>query len=320
MDTFLANSLSVFAAINGESLSNFKIIWLSIILEALPFVLLSVIVSAFLHNFVSGDILQKIVPKNRLISTIPTALLGLILPVCDCGMVPIVRRLVSKGVPLHVAITYMLAAPIINPVVITATFFAFRANTTMVLLRVTAAFFIAIITGLLCSMFFNRSQLKKDILTYNEHCCCCDHDDAAEPPAKGFFRKLLRTAYDAGIEFFDMGKYLFLGAMLGALTQILIPRTLLLTVGQDSILSVVLMMLFAFVISVCSAADAFIAASFAISFSPGALAAFMVFGPMIDLKNILMLQHAFKTRFVLWLAMVVFCLTACSAYIINLFY
>ena len=112
--------------ITWDNLANFKIILLSIIIEALPFVLFSVIVSAILHNFVTEDMISRIIPKNKFLSIVPAAFLGMLFPVCDCGMVPVVRRLVAKGVPLHTAVAFMLAAPIINPVVAAATAFAFR--------------------------------------------------------------------------------------------------------------------------------------------------------------------------------------------------
>lgn len=315
-----AISITFLDSITWDNLINFKIILLSIVLEALPFVLLSVIVSAFLNNFVSDDLIRKIIPKNRLLSTVPAAFLGIIFPVCDCGMVPIVRRLVMKGVPLHAAVSFMLAAPIINPVVATATAFAFRTNINMVFFRLGTAFSVACIAGLLTSLFFKGNELKADTHNHGHGCGCSDHhDDMNESFSRNlsFSDKLLRTIYDASNEFFEMGKYLVLGAMMGALAQILIPRALLLSVGQHSTLSVGVMMLFAFIISVCSAADAFISASFITSFSPGSLVAFMVFGPMIDLKNILMLQHSFRFRFVLWLAVIVFSLTAGAAYLIN---
>jgi uncharacterized membrane protein YraQ (UPF0718 family) len=122
---------------------------------------------------------------------------------------------------------------------------------------------------------------------------------------------------DASNEFFEMGKYLIIGALLGALSQIALPREALLTLGQNSPLSIGVMMVFAFLISVCSAADAFIAASFSTSFSLGSLIAFMVFGPMLDLKNLLMLVHTFRIRFVFWLTLIVILLCASAAYIIN---
>jgi len=304
--------------LNWNNVINFKIILLSIVLEAMPFVLLSVIVSAVLHNFVSDDFIRRIIPKSKLLSIIPAAFLGILFPVCDCGMVPIVRRLVMKGVPLHAAVTFMLAAPIINPVVAAATAFAFKTNINMVFFRLGTAFFVACFSGWLISIFFKGDELKSVTDAHHHGCGCGEQHNEDYPPARiSFSDKLLRTVYDASNEFFEMGKYLIMGAIMGALAQILIPRALLLAVGQHSVLSVGVMMLFAFVISVCSAADAFIAASFVTSFSPGSLVAFMVFGPMIDLKNILMLSHSFRGRFVLCLVVVVSFSCAAVAYLIN---
>jgi uncharacterized protein len=302
--------------LNWNNVINFKIILLSIVLEALPFVLLSVIVSAFLHNFVSDDFIRRIIPKSKLLSIVPAAFLGILFPVCDCGMVPIVRRLVMKGVPLHAAVSFMLAAPIINPVVAAATMFAFKTNINMVFFRLGTAFFLACFSGWLISIFFKGNELKSATHAHH-HGCGDDHDDDFPSARLSFSDKLLRTVYDASNEFFEMGKYLIMGAIMGALAQILIPRALLLAVGQHSVLSIGVMMLFAFVISVCSAADAFIAASFVTSFSPGSLVAFMVFGPMIDLKNILMLSHSFRRRFVLCLVVVVSFSCAAVACLIN---
>lgn len=307
-------------SINWGTINNFKIILLSIVLEALPFVLFSVFVSAILHNFVSEDAIRKIIPRNKLLSIVPAALLGIIFPVCDCGMVPIIRRLVMKGVPLHTATAFMLAAPIINPVVTTATSFAFKLNGNMVVFRLGTAFLIACLAGWLISLFFKDSELRRtDSGSHHHACSCCEpHAEKHRAGGMSFSGKLLQTIHDAGSEFFEMGKYLLLGSMLGALSQVMLPRTVLLSVGQDDFLSIGVMMLFAFVISVCSAADAFIAASFANSFSPGSLVAFMVFGPMIDLKNILMLLHSFRTRFVIFLSIIVTIICGAAAYLIDL--
>lgn len=312
--------LSALPSLNWDNVINFKIILLSIVLEALPFVLLSVIVSAFLHNFISDDFIRRIIPKSKLLSIVPAAFLGVLFPVCDCGMVPIVRRLVRKGVPLHAAISFMLAAPIINPVVAAATAFAFKTNINMVVFRLGTAFLVACFSGWLVSIFFKGDELKGESHTHRHGCGCgCgDHHGDDYPPTRlSFSDKLLRTIYDASNEFFEMGKYLIMGAIMGALAQIVIPRALLLAIGQNPILSVGVMILFAFVISVCSAADAFIAASFAASFSPGSLVAFMVFGPMIDLKNLLMLLHSFRVRFVLCVVAAVLFTCTVSAYLIN---
>ena len=311
-------SVALTNTVSTTALSNFKVILLSIVLEALPFVLLSVIVSAFLHNFVADSTLQKVIPKNRLFSIIPAALLGVLFPVCDCGMVPIVRRLVSKGVPLHSAVAFMLAAPIVNPVVAAATTYAFRTNTAIVVLRVGVAFLVSCLAGFMCSVFFNDSQLQATPRHSHGGCACHPPGGDCYYEEYTFSEKLIHTVRDAGSEFFAMGKYLLAGAMLGAAVQVLLPRPLLVSVGLDSVLSIGLMILFAFVVSVCSSADAFIAASFVTTFSPGSLIAFMVFGPMMDLKNTFMLLGSFRFAFVACLLLTVGGLCAAAAYVINL--
>ncbi len=319
MDALPALYTTVSEILNSGDIANFKIILLSIVLEALPFVLLSVVVSAILHNFVTEDMIRKLIPRNKLFSIIPATLLGILFPVCDCGMVPIVRRLVMKGVPLHTAVSFMLAAPIINPVVTAATGFAFRTNNSMVLFRLGTAFFVACFAGWLISIFFKGNELKINAAIQQHACSCCDHhSEDRRVKESTFTAKVVNTIYDASNEFFEMGKYLLIGAMLGAFAQIILPRPLLLAVGQHSFLSIGVMMLFAFGVSICSAADAFIAASFNTSFLPGSLIAFMVFGPMLDFKNTLMLLHAFRMRFVLMLAAIVAVLCGGSAYLINL--
>jgi hypothetical protein len=295
---------------------NFKIILLSIVIEALPFVLFSVLISAILHNFVTEDMIGRIIPKNTLLSIIPAAFLGIFFPICDCGMVPVVRRLINKGVPLHTAVTFMLAAPIVNPVVTAATVFAFRTSGNMVLFRLGAALGVACVAGWLTSLVFKGNELTPDWVASQDGCSCCSL--AKEDGQVSFLDKVFQTIYDAGDEFFEMGKYLLLGAMLGSVAQIMLPRVLLYTVGQSQFLSIGVMMFFAFSISVCSSADAFIASSFLTTFSTGSLVAFMVFGPMVDLKNVLMLLHAFRWRFVVWLAVIVAALCFLAACLINL--
>lgn len=289
---------------------------MSIVIEALPFMLLSVIVSALLNNFVSENTIHSVIPKNIFFSILIACFLGGIFPVCDCGMIPIVRRLVLKGVPLPAAIAFMLAAPIVNPVVGAATAFAFRANSSVILLRLGTAFFVALCTGLLINACFRGNQLKADSPANDHTHGYCGHT-TNDHHHYSLAAKFINTVRDASNEFFEMGRYLVMGAMFGALSQIIIPREMLTAVGQSSLLSIGAMMLFAFFISVCSAADAFIASSFNTIFPIGSLIAFMVFGPMIDLKNLLMLLHTFKIRFVLSLTVIVTILCAGAGYIIN---
>jgi hypothetical protein len=213
----------------------------------------------------------------------------------------------------------MLATPIINPVVGTATAFAFKANSHVALLRLGTAFCVALLVGLFINAVFSGNQLRNHahIHQHTHGCGCCGHVTDDHQSESSLATKLMNTVRDASNEFFEMGKFLVMGAMFGALSQIILPRDILMTVGQHSVLSIGAMMLFAFFISVCSAADAFIASSFNTIFPMGSLVAFMVFGPMIDLKNLLMLLHTFRIRFVLSLTIVVTLLCAAAGYLIN---
>jgi uncharacterized membrane protein YraQ (UPF0718 family) len=297
----------------GSSLANFKAVFLSIIVEALPFIIIGVFVSALLENFVSEEVISNFFPSNRYLGILLACLLGIIFPICECGIVPVARRLISKGVPLYSAVAFMIAAPIINPVVASSTAVAFFNNHAMVWLRLGLAFLVAYLTGLLVSFFVKGNQLNTGANEARE--CACAHEPVAV--SQSIRAKMGNTVLDASNEFFEMGKYLIIGAFPGALAQTFIPRQSLLSIGHQPLLSAIVMVVFAFGVSVCSSADAFIAVSFASSFSRGALLAFMVFGPMVDVKNTLMLLNAFKPRFVILLILIIFFLVVESAFWIN---
>ncbi|MEN6388989.1 MAG: permease [Syntrophomonas sp.] len=302
----------------GPELANFKVVFLGIVLEALPFILIGVVVSALLETFISEEFIYKVLPKNRYASIMMACCLGIVFPICECGIVPVARRLVSKGVPLYSAVAFMLAAPIINPVVISSTAVAFSSNHTMVWLRMGAALLVSFATALVLSFSVKGTQLNPNAVI-NIGTCSHDHGCDHDHRAATFGNRIVRTIQASCDEFFEMGKYLIIGAFLGALAQTFIPRSLLSGVGQNHLLSIIIMVGFAFAVSVCSSADAFIAASFAASFSPGALLAFMVMGPMVDIKNTLMLFKAFKSRFVLFMIPVIIILVVSAAYMINIF-
>ncbi|GBG55857.1 UPF0718 protein YcgR [Sporomusaceae bacterium FL31] len=302
---------SLIDKVTWADLVNFKMIFFSVVIEALPFILVGVFVSSVLNLFLSEELIQKLLPRNRFLGIIIASLLGVLLPLCECGIVPITRRLVQKGVPVYVAATFMLATPIINPVVLLATSVAFSLNPKMVWIRLGVAFLVSIITGIVLSFVLKGNQLKE---SSDVHCdCCSGHITKAD----SIFSKIFYMLKGACSEFFEMGKFLIAGALLSAIVQTTIPYTFLSAVGQAPFLSIIVMMVFAFFVSVCSSADAFIAASFGSSFTPGALIAFMVFGPMIDLKNTLMLYHSFRLRFVVTLIIVTVFMCISLSYLSN---
>ncbi|MEO2074027.1 MAG: permease [Bacillus sp. (in: firmicutes)] len=275
-----------------SSFFNVNTIFLSIILEAIPFILLGVFVSAIIQAFVSENAIRKVLPRNAYLAVLPAALLGIIFPICECAIIPVVRRLIKKGMPAHVGVVFMLSAPIINPVVYASTYYAFRSTPYMANARMLVGFISSILIGLIIYRQFKKENVLK---TKSDH----RHEDHHHHHPKR--NKFLDTLYHASDELFDTGKYLFIGAFLASLFQAFFDRNALLSVGSSTTFAPAVMMGFAYVLSVCSSADAFVASSFGSTFTSGALLAFLVFGPMIDIKNTLMLFAYFKKRFVLFL-------------------
>jgi uncharacterized membrane protein YraQ (UPF0718 family) len=262
-------------------------IFISILIEALPFILLGVLISGIIQIFVTEEMMARIIPKNKIFAVFSAAFIGAIFPACECGIVPITRRLMAKGVPLYAAIPFMLTGPVINPIVLFSTYIAFGNNWDMVLYRGGIALLVALIVGGLLSIQFKDSQLKNDVA-----------DHVHRISLKGKFIGMLKHSID---ELFSVGKFLILVAFVAALIQTTVKTSTLLDIGQGPLSSNLVMMGLAYVLSLCSEADAFVAASFRSTFSTGSLVAFLVFGPMLDIKNTLMLLGTFKAKFVLYL-------------------
>lgn len=286
------------------AIQSFKTMFISIILEALPFVMLGVLLSSLLHVFVSEKIISRLIPKNPFIGIITASSLGLLIPVCECGMIPVVRRLMRKGMPLYMAVVFILTGPIINPVVFWATFEAFRSRPEIAYSRIGLAFAAAAAVGLVVYYFVSRSPLRADNQASAGH-LHHGHDHHEHSHAESHGGKLKSVMTHAADEFFEMGKYLIFGSILAALIQTFMARESLVAIGQGEWSSHLFMMGFAFIVSLCSTSDAFVAASFAHTFTAGSLLTFLVFGPMIDMKGTLMLLSIFKMKFVIVLIILV---------------
>ncbi|WP_028400002.1 permease [Ectobacillus panaciterrae] len=265
---------------------NVTVMFLSIFFEAIPFVLMGVFVSACIQTFISEHTIKKLIPKSPVLAIVPAALVGVIFPMCECVIIPVVRRLMQKGMPLHVGIVILVSAPILNPVVFASTYFAFRTTPHIAYYRMGLAFLVAVLIGIVMYVLFKNQQVLR------EH----EVQDQAEHLHGGRFK---RTMYHAADEFFDTGKYLLIGAFAASLFQTFFDRETLTHLASNTALSPLVMMAFGYVLSLCSEADAFIAASFNHAFPARSILAFLVFGPMLDFKNTLMLLAYFKKRFVL---------------------
>ncbi|MPQ42575.1 permease [Clostridium tarantellae] len=295
----------------GGVINKFIVIFSSIMLEALPFILIGAMLSALMEVFFSEKIIHKIIPKSRILGSIQASLMGIIFPICECATVPITKGLIQKKVPLNVAITYMLAAPIVNPLVIISTYYAFNGNIKIVLLRVGLGVTIAILSGLIMLMLNNENDILKNGYFNSKELCLCGCEDINITDGK--VKQLLRHV---SIEFYEIGKYFIIGSALASIFQIVISQETLMTVGKGSVLGIVVLMLFSFLISLCSEADAFVATTFMNKFSLGAITGFLIIGPMVDIKNTVMLFSAFKKSFVIKLIFVVSALCFISSCLI----
>lgn len=269
------------------SILNVNTIFLSILIEALPFVLIGVLIAGAIQIFITEEHIQRWIPQNKVLAIIMSCIIGSLFPACECGIVPIVRRLVSKGVPIYAAIGFMLTGPLINPIVIASTYMAFGNDFKIAGLRMGLGFTIALIVAFVVSLFFKGTQLKAAPSSTHTH--------AKKKPILTRFWDMLTHSID---EFFDMGKYLIIGAFLAAFVQTYMPAKAFLEAGSSTVSSIVVMMGLAYVLSLCSEADAFIGASFRNIFPTPGILAFLIFGPMMDLKNTLMMLSVFRTKFV----------------------
>ncbi len=306
--------LLTFFAWLGERLGVFATIFLGIFIEALPFLLLGTLGSGFVEVFLKQDQVQNLFPRNRWLSTLAGSLMGLVFPVCECGVIPFTRRLFGKGLPISAGISFLLASPVVNPIVIASTAAAFGTGQ-MLGLRIGISLLVAFIIGLVFSVARGPAEILKTQSLPETHFHLHNtglHRQPFQPT------RLQQMLVIAGDEFFEMGRYLVIGAALAAALQALVPQTILLALGQGPVISVLILMLLAVVLSICSTVDAFVVLGFVGTFSPGAILAFLVFGPMVDIKSTLMYLSVFKKRAVLYLILLSFGLSFLAGLMVNL--
>lgn len=289
-------------------ISSMSTIFLSIVLEALPFIIIGSFAASLIQMFISEEWIARVIPKRRFLGLLSAGLLGLIIPVCECAIIPITRGLMKKGVPAGIAVTFMLAAPIINPVVLVSTYYAFGGTLPMVLLRAGAGLSSALIIGFVIDLVYGKNIPIRQSTRYlhnhgyhNEcHGGCCHNHQEKEG---SIFVEIIEHTTE---EFYDMGKYLILGALISTILQSVMPRQYMINAGNRGPFSIAVMMAFAYTISLCSEADAFVASTFTGQFAAGSIIAFLILGPMIDIKNTLMLKSSFKKGFSYLLIVLIF--------------
>ena len=300
----------------AERFQTFVTIFLSLFIEAAPFLIAGSIVSGFIAVYVDQGMVERFIPNQPLLAALAGAGLGFIFPVCECGVVPVTRRLYGKGLPLPVGIAFLLAAPVINPVVIFSTYAAFGWGPVL-WGRVVFSMLVAFSVGLIFHLARPREILLPETLAVSDgrddsdnHEQSDEYDRNHDHDHGGARRGVWQALVMAGDDFLDMGRYLIAGAMLAAAMQTVVPQSTLLTVGQGPIISVFVMMALAYILSVCSTVDAFIALAFSNAFTTGSLFGFLVFGPMVDIKSSLLFLGVFRRRTVLYLILLPLALVA----------
>jgi uncharacterized protein len=321
----------------------------SLLVEAFPFLLLGVILSSGLLLFIDERQLLSRFPKNPLLGSFVGSCIGFLFPVCECGNVPVARRFLMQGVPSPVAIGFLLAAPTINPIVIWSTWVAFPDQPEIVFFRIVFSLLIAVFIGCIFGVqkdvesmlqpllakrlgiikeYGNKPKTVANVLTKKAPALLqsgsfilgeSNLPQSLEQATKGNFRRKFGLFLENSIqELRELGGMLIIGSAIAASIQVFVPREIILSLGQGTITSILAMMLLAAVVSICSTVDAFFVLSFSSTFTTSSLLAFLVFGPMIDIKAMGLMLSIFKPRILIYLfglaAQLVFILALCHNY------
>lgn len=296
-------------------ISGFSAVFLGIFIEAAPYLLLGTLASGLVEVFVAREDLARWIPRSAFRGALAGGLMGLFFPVCECGVVPFARRMLRKGMPLPASVALLLAAPVVNPIVIASTLAAFGPG--LILWgRIGFTFLVAVTVGVLFGLAAPGTLLRDgDAVDSPLPAAALQASPTQKPPLRERLGQMLVIAAD---EFFEMGRYLVFGALLAALMQTFIPQASLLRIGEGPLLSVLVMIAVAILLSVCSTVDAFIALAFAGTFSAGAILAFLVYGPMVDIKSTLMFLRVFRVRTVVYLVTLPLLLVVLIGLLVNI--
>lgn len=260
----------------------------SVLIESLPFIFLGVLLSIVVQLWVPPGVFERLLPVRPVLRRAVMSLLGVFLPVCECGNVPLARGLMLRGLTPAESITFLLAAPILNPVTIVTTYQAFGWDHGILAGRIIGGFVIANLLGWL----FSHHPRPHEVLT-PRFAASCRAPHAHDARTAG--GRTRRSAIAFAEETSAMLPALVAGCFLAGAIQVGVPREVLVALGANPVWSVLALMALAFVIAICSNVDAFFVLSFGSTFMPGAVVAFLVFGAMVDVKMLALLRTTFTT-------------------------
>ena len=265
---------------------------LSVMIEALPFVILGVCIAIIVQVWLPAERLLAYLPQQPLLRRACLSLLGIALPVCECGNIPLARGLLAKGLTPSESLVFLLAAPVLNPVTIITTQQAFASDMTILWARVLGGFAIANLVG----WVYARRPAEELLTNTFVASCQADHVQQSKQVASlAIFRREVQAMLPA----------LVVGAGLAGLVQVLVSREVLVSLGSQPVWSVIAMVALAFIVSICSNVDAFFALAFRQTFMTGALVSFLTFGPMIDIKMLSLLRTTYQPSVLLQVSAIV---------------
>ncbi|GAB3275139.1 permease [Microbacterium lacusdiani] len=258
---------------------------LSVLIESLPFVMLGVILSIAVQVWVPASAIERFMPRRAWARRAVLSLLGMLIPVCECGNVPFARGLLMRGITPAETLTFLVAAPIVNPIVIITTHAAFGWDGGILIARIVGGWLIANLIG----WIYSRHPDPMSLLTgrFLDTCEVVAHETGGRGR---------RSIAQFIVELRAVMPALIIGSAIAGAVQVVIPRDALLAIGSNPVLSIVAMTALAMTVAICSNVDAFFALSFASTFSPGSLIVFLLVGPLVDVKMLALMRTTFTTR------------------------
>jgi len=284
----------------------------SVMIESLGFVILGILISVLVQVWIPDRWIVKVLPRNAAARRVVISVLGVLLPVCECGNVPLARGLIAKGFSVPEAMTFLVAAPIVNPVTILTTYQVFGFTDGILVSRIVGGFLIANLVG----WMFSQHPTPGKLLTAKFAAECAlpaaddhDHGGSRWQESRDLFAREAAAVMPA----------LVLGAFIAGLVQVAVPRSVLVALGSNPVWSVLALMALAFVISICSNIDAFFILPFASTFMPGGIVAFLLFGPIVDIKMLAMMRTTFTTKTLVQITTVVALMSATIGFMVNFY-
>lgn len=267
-------------------------VFVAVCVQALPFLVIGVLVSGAIAAFVSAGALRRVLPRRAALAVPAAGVAGIALPNCECAAVPVARRLIQQDVPASVALTFLLAAPAVNPIVLVATAVAFPGEPAMVLARFAGSMGTAVVMGFLWARFGRAEWFAERAMR-------------RLPEPDGTRSRWAVFAETARQDLVDAGGFLVIGGLTAAVLNVVVPRGWLNTLGDQVVLGIVVMAVLAVLLALCSEADAFVAASLsALPLLPRLV--FLVVGPAVDIKLFILQAGTLGRRFALRFAPLTF--------------